>query len=559
MYKFIRRIIYDMERREVMLTLAGLSVVSTAGCAMFTDDDSGSSQASAESVTQTQPPSVDSVANVKNFGAKGDGAADDTAAITDALDYLNQEGGGTLFFPAGTYSVGVDPTPYKTFDLTKYPSIEIRGVGYASHIKVADGVAVGSESGVTVFYSGENCHIHNIRVNGNKSNQGTITDVADGANFVQLGGNSHMNNVWSVNSPGDGVEPFGDNVTIQNCIFRNNTEQDVHIWGSHCTVSGNVMLGNLKDGSIRVYSTADKGGDTRGHVISDNTIINPSTYGIQVQQSGAITKHSRIEGNVIINPGGSAGNADQNAGIWLNTLQESVVADNTVVNAEGDGIVVAPSGGKSRRSTEGIEIRSNSVSNCGGTGITVRSSRQPHIAGNTVKECGGRGIQFLFNGNNCPADSVKTASIKDNEVISNNQTDNGSAGILLYAANGELNNARVKRNEVIAPGSTPNPQHETGVVFNIGSGGDIGGLSLVGNAVKGTAENGGTFMTPDASKIASVARNTPRVRVDVRQFTNSEWGDTSYHDGSGTDNTEGEAQYRSDGSWVSLVDGSTIS
>lgn len=163
MYEFTHRVIYNMERREVMLTLAGLSVVSTAGCAMFTGDDGGSSaQAGAESVADTQPPSVDSVANVKDFGAKGDGVANDTTAITDALDYLKQEGGGTLFFPAGTYSVGIDPTPYKTFDLTKYPSVEIRGVGYASQIKVADGVAVGSESGVTVFYGGENCHIHNM-------------------------------------------------------------------------------------------------------------------------------------------------------------------------------------------------------------------------------------------------------------------------------------------------------------------------------------------------------------------------------------------------------------
>ncbi|MBQ2511819.1 MAG: hypothetical protein II534_00505, partial [Clostridia bacterium] len=37
--------------------------------------------------------------NVFDFGAKGDGIADDTAAIQAGLDYLAARGGGKLYFP----------------------------------------------------------------------------------------------------------------------------------------------------------------------------------------------------------------------------------------------------------------------------------------------------------------------------------------------------------------------------------------------------------------------------------------------------------------------------
>lgn len=44
--------------------------------------------------------------SVKNFGAAGDGVADDTSAIQAAIDHCNSEGGGTVILDPGIYATG---------------------------------------------------------------------------------------------------------------------------------------------------------------------------------------------------------------------------------------------------------------------------------------------------------------------------------------------------------------------------------------------------------------------------------------------------------------------
>lgn len=44
------------------------------------------------------------VYNVKDFGAKGDGVSVDSRAVNEAIEEAARQGGGTVFFPAGTYA-----------------------------------------------------------------------------------------------------------------------------------------------------------------------------------------------------------------------------------------------------------------------------------------------------------------------------------------------------------------------------------------------------------------------------------------------------------------------
>jgi hypothetical protein len=66
------------------------------------------------------------VYNVKDFGAKGDGVRDDTGSIQNAIDACVRKGGGTVYFPAGTYLVS------STVRISG-PSIRIVGAGAGSY------------------------------------------------------------------------------------------------------------------------------------------------------------------------------------------------------------------------------------------------------------------------------------------------------------------------------------------------------------------------------------------------------------------------------------------
>ena len=82
----------------------------------------------------------DNIANVRDYGAKGDGATDDYEAIRNALDYLDKNGGGVLYLPEGDYLYT------KTINLPGY--IIIRGEG-----KDKSTLTYSSESEESAIYS----------------------------------------------------------------------------------------------------------------------------------------------------------------------------------------------------------------------------------------------------------------------------------------------------------------------------------------------------------------------------------------------------------------------
>lgn len=70
-----------------------------AGCSQTPANEMNQPVTGVSSVTE------DSVYNVLDFGAKGNGT-DDSLCIQAALDYASQKGGGTVYLPAGTYGIG---------------------------------------------------------------------------------------------------------------------------------------------------------------------------------------------------------------------------------------------------------------------------------------------------------------------------------------------------------------------------------------------------------------------------------------------------------------------
>jgi polygalacturonase len=94
------------------------------------------------STSQDQTVSTTKTFNVRDFGAKGDGLASDTAAFQTTLDTCAVSGGGQVIVPAGRYLIGSVQIGYQTIlklepnsvivgssDPNEYPMIDIRWEG----------------------------------------------------------------------------------------------------------------------------------------------------------------------------------------------------------------------------------------------------------------------------------------------------------------------------------------------------------------------------------------------------------------------------------------------
>ena len=100
--------------------------------------------------------------SVKDFGAVGDGIVDDTTAIKDATAYIQSIGGGTLYFPQGTYRTYSDAS---TDPLGDFSSLDGVGIVYDGADLVVDRTFSGSETiYMFVFSACKNIKLSNTNV-----------------------------------------------------------------------------------------------------------------------------------------------------------------------------------------------------------------------------------------------------------------------------------------------------------------------------------------------------------------------------------------------------------
>ena len=79
-----------MKRADAIRAIGSLALGGTMARGRLTAD--GSAQAGGSLVT-----------DVRAFGAKGDGSADDSVAIQATIDAVHGQGGGVVWFPRGRY------------------------------------------------------------------------------------------------------------------------------------------------------------------------------------------------------------------------------------------------------------------------------------------------------------------------------------------------------------------------------------------------------------------------------------------------------------------------
>ncbi len=289
--------------------------------------------------------------NVKNYGAKGDGVADDTNAIQAAVNAAHAAGGGEVYIPTGTYIVHGQSSSSKGA-IMLYDNITVFGDGMGSTtVKLINGWSH-PVTGIFRDQSGVQNHdigMHDLTIDGNRAN---TTGKTDGwFNGVTPGGpgtdtNITLDHVEIKNCSGYGFDPHEEttNLSITNCVSHGNGldgfTMDFQIDGH---VDNNVAYDNGRHGfnvvtdsqNTELSNDISYGNGSNGLMIqrgSDNIPLthNITVTGGQFYSNGEDGIQVDLANNVLINGVNIHDNMDR--GVRFRGSSGSELENSTLTN-----------------------------------------------------------------------------------------------------------------------------------------------------------------------------------------------------------------------------------
>lgn len=268
-------------------------------------------QAGANAVNRTALDKMREVFSVKDFGATGSGnpSDDDRQEIQAAIDAAIAAGGGTVFFPRGTYRI----TGYIGKNVSAPQPTSIILLGEAGAKISCDHP---SYSAYGIFFQGSNWEtlgVENLVVEGNNKTATLIRLTPTGAKRVYADNcetrNANGPNLPIVTTPPTGITLSGAKVaSITNCTVENVSRdalspggvalacQGVVITASDSALIQNNYIKNITHNNqglqdadgIKVFSTNTSGVFSRQEaVVQGNTIIDCDGRFIKLQTNGS--------------------------------------------------------------------------------------------------------------------------------------------------------------------------------------------------------------------------------------------------------------------------------
>ncbi len=185
--------------------------------------------------------------NVKDYGAKGDGAADDTAAVQAAIDKVFADGGGYVYIPAGTYrlnAVNIKKNVCLYSDRTWNPD---------DKNSKGDTVLVPKDGSVSCVVSmtgdGHNTNpvLMNVCIDGQNLGSAVAGVACPGMSAV-TGTSMRVENVRILNCTGIGLDTSYNAITSVRGCFITGCGTGLKLLGWDLFINGNVIAGNKGDG-----------------------------------------------------------------------------------------------------------------------------------------------------------------------------------------------------------------------------------------------------------------------------------------------------------------------
>jgi hypothetical protein len=348
--------------------------------------------------------------SVKDFGAVGNGVANDTVAIQAAINT-----GDYVYIPAGDYLVGA---------LTLVDNVQIYGEGRLVSNNASTILTGTSKSGFTVscrFKGGNvayygidltsctNFTIENCEFDGFGASvgfRGALRVVGTSTNFL-ITGNLCKNGLGDTAADiGIGESANGGVVTNNRCLSLNSEGITIQMDSpnpARLTVSNNYCANHTRHGILGVYNN----GKPTQCSYTSNVCYNNGWSGIylQGQTAGVGFDSGQVScvGNVCVANGGLDNLAIFNSGIYVaGDLGYSIVG-NTVHNSGFDSSGVArayAADGIRCVNAENAVVSANNISNSSRSGISLGGTdiNNVTISDNVILNSGGQQISLSVNG-----------------------------------------------------------------------------------------------------------------------------------------------------------------
>jgi polygalacturonase len=312
------------------------------------------------------------VLNVRDFGAKGDGVTDDTAAIQKVID---TSAGRKVYLPSGVYRVS--QTGSQAFALRAVSGLTLLGDGSASILKLAPNQGqwcrVLSGSGVS------NVTLQAFAVDGTDDQQLAWSEQRHGIFFTKSV-NIRCNGLFPGNTSGDGIFYYGGTTgIIENCVATGgavlkNARVGINFQGANHSIVRNNL--------VTKYDTCYKAeldagnADSIGVQILNNTGVGPHPMALNGKVPTGRCVDYLIEGNTL------SGAVDWT--LWLGHCLNVTVRSNKLTGGNmGIYCIFDVQGGLFESNTFSNESTAIQFSNYGGQGgnsnITVRGNTYTNV------------------------------------------------------------------------------------------------------------------------------------------------------------------------------------